>query len=294
MPVVALTIPAADDVPLAATLYEPEASAAGPVVLVNSATGVKRTFYDAFARHLAAEGLPVLTYDYRGIGGSRPERLRGFPARVRDWGELDLSGAIAWLVRQLPDRPIVAIGHSLGGQIVGLAPNTDRLSAMLTVGAQSGWWRHWPAPRRYLLACLWYVAMPASAALLGYFPAQRLALGEDLPGGVAREWARWCRSPQYMVDDAGAPLRPYFDRFSGPLLALSFTDDRLAPPPAVSALVELYSSAALRRQHLDPRSLGLSSLGHFGFFRERARTALWEPTVAWLREPAARPLVGGA
>jgi predicted alpha/beta hydrolase len=125
--------------------------------------------------------------------------------------------------------------------------------------------------------------MPASAALLGYFPARRLGIGEDLPGGVAREWARWCRSPHYMIDDAGAPLRPYFDRFSGPLLALSVADDRLAPREAVLALNALYTRASMRHEQLDPRALGVTSLGHFGFFRERARAALWEPAAAWLR-----------
>ncbi|WP_312858583.1 hypothetical protein [Rhizobium sp. G21] len=56
------------------------------VVVVNCATGVQARFYHAYARFLAEHGYHVLTYDYRGIGLSRPERLRGSGYRWRDWG----------------------------------------------------------------------------------------------------------------------------------------------------------------------------------------------------------------
>src|SRR5437588_12786038 len=94
-----LRIPALDGFELAATLYEPGTGAGGTggtTVLISSATAVKRGYYDAYARHLAGEGFTVVTYDYRGIGGSRPARLAGFRARLRDWGQLDLAGVLDW------------------------------------------------------------------------------------------------------------------------------------------------------------------------------------------------------
>lgn len=286
MSVTAITVQATDGVPLAATLYEPPEASDRPVILVSSATAVRRTFYDRFARYLADDAFTVVTYDYRGIGDSRPARLRGFEAHIRDWGEKDLAGMLDWIDTRFPDRDVAMVGHSLGGQMLGLAANSDRVSAMLGVAAQTGWWGHWPRPRRYALAFLWYVAMPMAAAVFGYFPAKRLGMGEDLPGDVAREWARWCRSPSYMIDETGAPLRPYFNRFAGPLLALSFADDRLAPAEAVTDLASYYSRATVRREHIDPRAVGLRSLGHFGFFREPARPPLWTRAAEWLRAPS--------
>ena len=94
-----------------------------------------------------------------------------------------------------------------------------------------------------------------------------------------------------MIDASAAPLRPHFDGFVGPLLAVSFADDRLAPAEAVSDLASYYSRAAVFREHIDPHTVGVGSIGHFGFFRERARPALWERAAAWLREPSPRPLV---
>jgi predicted alpha/beta hydrolase len=97
-----LRIRALDGFELAATLYEPVAEpAAGTdrrtAVLINSATAVKRRYYDPFARYLAGEGLTVLTYDYRGIGGSRPRSLVRFSARLRQWAEEDQGGVLDWI-----------------------------------------------------------------------------------------------------------------------------------------------------------------------------------------------------
>ncbi|MDY7227231.1 alpha/beta fold hydrolase [Hyalangium rubrum] len=281
-----LTIPATDGYKLAATLFSPEEETTGPVVLINPATGVKRTLYAQFARFLAGRGMYVLTYDYRGIGGSRPKPLRSLKSNMEAWGTGDLAGAVDWLVERYPRRPLLAVGHSSGGQLLGLTDRAQYVSAMLGVGAQSGYWRHWSGPRRYALACLWYAVMPAASRLLGYFPAKRLGLGEDLPGEVAREWARWCRNPAYICDERGVPLRPHFEEFSGPLRAYSFSDDTFAPRAAVEALLGFYRRARKEHLHLHPADLEVDSIGHFKWLRESFRASLWEDMASWLEQQA--------
>lgn len=277
------TVRASDGYPLAATRFSPAVPSAGPV-LVAPATGVRRPFYGRFARFLAGRGHTVVTFDYRGIGDSRPARLRGFSARMRDWGERDLAAMIAWTSRHDPGGRTALVGHSVGGQLLGLAPDAARVSALVAVAAQSGWWGHWSGARRYALALLWHVVMPGLTHLAGFFPGRILRLGEDLPPGVALEWARWCRNPRYMTDEEGTPLRPHFHRFEGRILAYSFSDDGFAPRPAVEALIGFYRRARTAHRHVEPASIGLDRLGHFGFFREGARRTLWEETAAWLRK----------
>ena len=273
-----LRIAAADGFSLAATLHAAADRAAG-VVVVNSATGVRRAFYRRFAAHLAAHGLDVLTYDYRGIGESRPRSLRGFSAAMHHWGERDLTGVLAWAHAHAAGRRIVAVGHSAGGQIVGLAPNRRFVSALLAVGAQSGDWRLWPAPARYRMALLWYGVVPAVANAFGYLPGA-FGIGEDLPRGVALEWAHWCRTPAYLAGDDGARRRA-FAAFDGHILAMSFDDDDYAPSRAVDGLMELYASARVTRRHVRPADVGMP-VGHFGFFREAMRERLWRDATAWL------------
>ena len=66
-----LRIPALDGFGLAATLYEPEPGAGrkDSAVLINSATAVRRRYYDAYARFLAGQGFTVVTYEGRSFSG---------------------------------------------------------------------------------------------------------------------------------------------------------------------------------------------------------------------------------
>src|SRR5262249_21618984 len=132
----------------------------------------------------------------------------------------------------------------------------------------------------------WHLGMPTLSCLLGYFPARWFGAGEDLPGGVAREWAAWCRSPGYLAPHLGRSIPNHFGAFSGSILAYSIEDDRLAPLKGVEDLLRLYNRAArVRRRHLDPRLLGLPPVGHFGFFRLPC-AGLWPEVARWIQTSA--------
>jgi predicted alpha/beta hydrolase len=274
-----ISIPASDGFLLAGTLYEPE-SAAGCYVLVASATGVRRRFYDKFARFLCVRGFGVVAFDYRGIGDSKKGSLIGFRASMRDWGEKDLAALIDWTAAR-SDR-LMAVGHSAGGQLFGLAPNNRKVAALVAVAAQSGYWGFWPFPRKYLMAALWYAFVPGLTRACGYFPAKRLHLGEDLPAGVAREWARWCRNPVYMIDADRLPERRFFETFRAPIRHYSFEDDAYAPKAAVDYLAGCYCNAPKEARHVRPGDVGAAAIGHFGFFRGKNKCRLWTETAEWL------------
>ena len=77
-----------DHYSLAAHLFEPQISNQ-KVLLINSATGVKQQIYFSVAQFFADHGFTVITYDYRGIGLSKPDKMRGFEASMRVWGTTD-------------------------------------------------------------------------------------------------------------------------------------------------------------------------------------------------------------
>lgn len=193
-PVQEISVTAADGFKLAASLYEPPASN-GRAVLINSAMAVKRRFYQKFASFLAQQDFTVLTYDYRGVGGSSPARLRGFAAHLWQWGETDQGAVIGWLSDRYPAHKFLVVGHSVGGQIVGLTPYNSRIAGLFGVAPQSGYWKLWPTwPLKLRMFLLWYAVIPGTVWLLGYFPGSKLGLREDLPAGVVSEWARWTPS----------------------------------------------------------------------------------------------------
>jgi len=275
----AVEFAARDGYRLAGRLYRPR-TPNRRAVLFQAATGVKQEFYGKFAAYLASRGFTALTFDYRGIGRSAPPKLRGFQACMRDWAEKDIGGALDYLARATHGARLIGIGHSFGGQVFGIVPDNERYVAAMTVGSQSGYWKHWRGASRVGMWLATHVLLPGVSRLNGYVPARFFGQGEDLPAGVAAEWASWCRHPGYIVGALGA--QEAYARFAAPIRAYSITDDRYAPLKAVEAFLEFYPKAVRNLERVDPVQAGGGPIGHFGFFRERFQDTLWRDAADWL------------
>lgn len=297
-----------DGLRLQGHLWETPVNAKAGRVIINPATGVPARFYHRYARFLADRGFDVLTYDYRGIGLSRPQDLRGCGFRWRDWGELDFDATVRFM-EGCGDGPLLAVGHSIGGFLPGLAEGGARLSRMLTVGAQFAWWGDYDRSQRLKLVLKWHLAMPLLTALCGYFPGRRLGWLEDLPAGVANEWSfrrsRFERShPRTMREIVLTRM----SAFSAPILAVTVSDDPLGTVAAARRTLGCYTGADRTLVHLSPADYGREAIGHFNLFHDMHAPGFWLDTILWLRDglnpwptrkvdvlnppapPAARPL----
>jgi len=251
-------------------------------LVVNAATGVGREFYLKFAAYAAQRGYHTLVYDYRGMGKSAISPLRDETAGMSDWGMLDMPAALDWLMARYAHLPCFTLGHSVGGQLLGCMGNANRARAHVMVAASTGYWRRESAPFRFLALALWQVYGPLMLALKGYIPQGIVWSGRPLPPGVFRQWRKWCltAAPFPELDDT---LRDsHFAEVCGPVLALAFTDDPIATPAAVEALLGSYRKATVERRWIRPADAGVRSLGHRGFFAERHRESLWPGAFDWL------------
>lgn len=284
----AILFPSRDGYELRGTAFEP-AGEVRATVIICPAIFVRQRFYASLAAHLATAGFRTLTFDYRGCGESAHD-VYGRPVnRLRYWGELDLHGVIAFASQSTPGRPIFALCHSMGGQLLGLAGNVSELAGIIAVTSSTAYWGHWPLRSRFILAGLWYALVPLATSLTSVVPGAALGLGQAVPAGPVRDWARWGRHAEYLLGDP--KVRSHFAEFTGPLLAFSFTDDDfLAPRRAVEAMLARYSRARLEHRHLAPRDIGVKEIGHFGYFAERTGESLWKQTTEWIR---ARSSCGG-
>jgi len=281
---------ALDGFPLGAMLFSPPGGASPRASLVIlGATAVPQRHYDRYARWLAARGVQVLTFDYRGVGRSRPEKLRGFGATMSDWALLDARAALRWARAASPSTPQLALGHSFGGQIAGVLDEYNEVDGALLVGSQMGFWRDWPRRDWPWLAFFFFGIVPVGTALAGYLPGA-LGLRTDMPAGVAREWTRWCRHPGYLTGHIdGAAER--FGRFDRPTLFYSFTDDSFAPRAPVETLLDRLGRAPLRHRRVSPAEVG-RPVGHFGMFRPEFAKNLWPETLAFIEAIADRRPLG--
>jgi predicted alpha/beta hydrolase len=279
----AISFSTSDGYALAGTVFAP-AEEARACVIINSAVAVRRAYYQPYAEYLADNGLIAITYDYRGIGDSLTGDLRKLPAVMTDWSLRDYPAVLARVRQDYSQLPVIIVGHSAGGWLLGPVAQHPGVRAVLTICTQSGHWRHWRGPRRVGMALLWHVLMPGLSTVMGYFPARRLGFGEDLPAGVAKEWARWGRNADYMLDEHGVPLRAGFHALNVPILSYSFADDWMAPRDAVEDIHRLFKHAQVERRHIAPAELGLEHIGHFGFFRTAHKEPLWSSSLEWMMD----------
>jgi predicted alpha/beta hydrolase len=206
---------AADGQEVSVRFFQPQGNPRGAVLIV-PAMGCSQDYYTPFATWLAAQGFITATFDYRGTGLSRPHTLRGFKADILDWARLDCAA----MIDALPGEPLYWIGHSLGGQILALVPNRDRVAKAVTIATGSGYWLENVPRLRLMVWWLWFLLVPLTLPLFGYFPGKALRKVGDLPKGVMQQWRRWCLNREYAVSTAARRAASAISASSGPLTRL--------------------------------------------------------------------------
>ncbi|GGG56933.1 alpha/beta hydrolase family protein [Epilithonimonas arachidiradicis] len=176
-----------DNYSLSTHLFEPENSN-GKLLLINSATGVKQQIYFSFAQFFSEQGFTVMTYDYRGIGQSKPDKMKGFEASMRIWGTKDYKAVTSYIKINFPDYQKFCLGHSVGALILGMNGDSELFNEFIFVGTQNAFVGNLKFKTKIEAYLGFGIAQPLSTRLLGYFPANWFGLGESLPLGTAFDW----------------------------------------------------------------------------------------------------------
>ena len=238
-------------------------------MLFANAMAVRQDYYHALARFFAANGVHVTTFDYA---------IPHTDVTVTDWVN-DIAQMLVEARKPAPELPLLYMGHSLGGQLIGVTPGNEAVAAALHVTVGSGYYK-FNDRMPVLVRALWFVYMPLFTPIFGYFPGKALRAVGDLPRGVTWQWRQWCLKRDYLLAD-NDDYRTRYSRFTTPILSISFEDDDLNTKNGIDHLHSSYPK--VERRHVHPRDVGHSRIGHFGFFNERCRDPLWDEVLDWLR-----------
>ena len=201
---------------------------------------------------------------------------------MADWAALDVSAAVSWMRERYHNLPLFYIGHSFGGQALGLVPNNKEISRALLIAAQAAYWKLMTSPERYrVYALMNFIGSPLTRAL-GYMPGWT-GVGEDLPKGVFLQWTQWVSSPHYMFDDTTLTGLANFPKYKGAVRALCISDDPWATRPAVEMMCAGFTATKPEIITVAPADVGAGKIGHFGFFRPDHRDTLWRGAAEWLQ-----------
>lgn len=264
-------IKTANENQITAQIYEAEKNA---VLIISSATGVKQSFYKKFAEFISATGITVITFDYSGIGLSIKQSVKQTKTNASDWGKNDLEAVIKYVKDNYPTAKITLLGHSIGGQLIGLAKSSSEVQKIVLISAQSGYWKLWKGKDKLKMWFNWHILFPTLINIFGYMPSKRIGGMEDLPKGVARQWSGWGRNPNYLFDEV-TKQDLYFENIFTKLTAISIDKDFYAPKEAVDWFTGKYKNADVKKLHLLAEDYNVKDIGHFGIFRYKFKNNLW-------------------
>jgi len=236
------------------------------------------------AQFLACKGMPVLTFDYRGIGASRRGSMKDIDAGVETWATLDLDAALVTARIGFPLAPLCVVAHSFGGLLIGAAAISSNIERIVFLGPHTGYWGDYGPRWRWLLYATWHAFMPIITKLIGYFPGRALRLGEDLPRKFALDWADRRQPSLIKTAEQQRRFGDLLERFkdiSASALAVTVTDDAFAPPAAANRLLSLYPNLVVSHISVTPMNLCQPRLGHTAFLRQSSGKYFWERIAAW-------------
>lgn len=268
-----------DAYPITAKWFEAVGVAKG-LVCINSAGGVHQNFYHQYATFLSKNHFHALTWDTRGIGYSRPKRLRGFQATFEDWAEKDFRGVIEFL--QQKNTPIHVVGHSIGGVYAAMLEQQLPIRSMIAVASQGAYYKDWHHSIRTKLYFQWHVLMPLLTKIFGYFPGKKLRLLEDIPAGIIKDWHDRRKYPDLREQHKAKGKTWGYHLLKIPLWVIGIADDPIGTPQGMQRFLELFDNPHLQYTNITPTEVGAKQIGHFDFFRSRFEDTLWQKTLHWL------------
>lgn len=260
---------------LAAHFYPAQSKQLANPVLICPATGITKNFYHSFASWLSEQGYDVLSFDFRGIGDSLHGPLKQSGASINDWGTLDIPCAIDTLLGKTQAQQVTLLGHSAGGQLLGIVPNFHKVAKVVAVAGSTGHVKGLKGKTKLLAPVMFNVIFPISSALKGYAATQFIGMGENLPKKVAQQWREFCSHPGYVKNAIGKTIfQDFHTEISCPITSIWASDDEIATERNVEALLKLYPNAPTKMLELNPIKLGYKSIGHMLMFK-KSHQKLW-------------------
>lgn len=256
-----------------------------PVILVLPAMGVGASYYTPLAHALDDAGLTAVVADFPGQGASSPTHEQTVQTKERHGRGYDYLArtylpALVEAVRgAYPDRPLVALGHSLGGQVLTMAlrAGTVEVDAAAFVAAGTVHWRRFGVKGPAIVALAGTVR--ATIRTLGWWPGHRMGFGGTQPASIMRCWSHLALTGRFPGETKATVPSV---RAGLPVLAVHVQgDETYAPTGAIDGLMDALPGAVVTRWRLEAPE-GQPAPGHLRWARRPL--GLPEYLAAWASE----------
>ena len=267
-----------DDQQIGITIF-PAIRETDKVMIIGPSARVTQEHYTALAIYMATKGITTITFDYRGTGLSAHIPETAAPFTLQQWASIDLDAVLLFAKHRFAGKEIIFLAHGISGELTGLAPASQYINRLVLVNTPLSCKKLWPLKGRLRLMFSRFF-IPIRNFILAIIPGLQMVTYKGIPPGVLNEWGNWCSNNNGLFDvfpDAN------YRKLQIPLLAFSFTDDPYAPTRAVAALLGHFNNTVTTWYHATPADLGLTQIGHLGFFAGTHPPAtLWDKLLLWI------------
>ncbi len=230
-------------------------------LIINNGARVVHHKYDCFAKFVCSKNINVITYDYTDVGICK-NSLKKSKTSITNWMNLDLKKIVDYITTSDQNAIIFLLGHSLGGQIIGLFEDYHRINGIILVATQTGYWKFWPFPLNIINYLTWSAYIPIVLKIHHFLPKATDQNSADMPKNAAYEWAKWCKSKNYLFEHI-PETKQYYDKIICPLFSISFENDIYATKKAVNWITRKYVNTQIHRKHYSSKEM---KYGHSAAF----------------------------
>ena len=237
------------------------------ILLINSSTGVRQQIYFSFATFARRYGITVVTYDYEGIGLSKPSSLKKSKASMRSWGSSDFKTLSEFIIKSFPNHTKYCLGHSVGALILGMNEDSEIFEKFIFVATQNAFIGHLNWKTKLKAYFGFGFAQPLFTELKGYFPANWFGLGESLPKNCAYDW-RTLILNRKSINRLLEKTNDYSKNLNQKVLVLYAEDDVWLTENGVKSLFgDTYVNLKPKFRILKTSESEKGEIGHINFFR---------------------------
>ena len=234
------------------------------------AMGVRASYYKTFANELAMAGNTVITSDWRGHGHS--SQTASFKT---DFGYehyiTDLDDIVHFCRQRFPNKKIILVGHSLGGQIQSLYISRfpQNCNQLVLIAANSVYYKGWDKKTSQKIKMAGTFFYPLSK-LLGYFPGQVIGFGGREARTVMKDWTHNLKTGGYRLTNSIFDYDSALKEATPNILCISFENDKLiAPKQSVINLLNKFNDKANKEHlHFTSGEIDIPNLDHFNWAKQ--------------------------
>ncbi len=253
------------------------------IILILPAMGAPTRLYKRLYDGILQADLSVAIMNLRGEGLLKKDQLVsdgnfGYVELLKD-----IDDVIAFITHKYPNKSIVTIGHSLGGQLGCLYSchkNSDVLASIVIAGGNVGYhsWSGLARFKTFLVTQFFGII----SMLIGWFPGEKIGFGGNQPKNIMIDWSRNARTGIYKLINQKIDYEMVSKDVKSLFLGIVIANDFFAPYSSTKSLLDKFPSSDRKISTIKADSFKEVTPNHFSWLKEP------EPAintfVSWLYE----------